>query len=151
MEPKLKWNVFYYDIYSNKITTYNIFRHDGFNKYLKRELKECKTKEKFAEALRREIMYYFWSRAEWELIIELTEDNRIFLTPFIGCRKPEEAKIDVTNDTSLDWNGFARKHINKQIHKNEAKIDVHDQIVYTWDNFLEYVWNNKEKVGYTYE
>ena len=145
MEPKLEWNVFYYNINRNKITNYNIFRHSGFNKYVKKAFEKCKTKEEFAETLRIELTYYFWSKAEWELVIELNEDNHIFLIPWCGCRSPEEVKIDVTNDTSFDWRGFAKKHIERQIYKNEAKIDVYDQIEYVWDNFLEYVWNSKKK------
>lgn len=145
MEPKLEWNVFYYDINRNKITTYNIFRHSRFNNDVKKAFEKYKTKEEFSGSLRREVMYYFWSKAEWELIIELTKDNHIFLIPWCGCRNPEEVKIDVTNDTSFDWSGFAKKNIDRQIYKNEAKIDVHDQIEYIWDNFLEYVWNSKKK------
>ena len=145
MESKLEWNVFYYDINRNKITTYNIFNHCGFNKYVEKALETSKTKEEFAETLRRELMYYFWSKAEWELVIELDEDNHIFLIPWCGCKDPEEIKIDVTNDTNFDWSGFVKKHIERQIYKNEAKIDVHDQIEYVWDNFLEYVWNSKKK------
>lgn len=145
MESKLEWNVFYYDINRNKITIYNIFRHSRFNKYVEKAFEKCKTKEEFAEILRRELMYYFWSKAEWELIIELTKDNHVFLIPWCGCRNPEEIKIDVTNDTSFDWSNFAKKQIERQIYKNEAKIDVYDQIEYIWDNFLEYVWNSKKK------
>ena len=145
MESKLEWNVFYYDINRNKITTYNIFNHCGFNKYVEKALETSKTKEEFAETLRRELMYYFWSKAEWELVIELDEDNHIFLIPWCGCRNPEEIKIDVTNDTRFDWNGFAKKHIKRQIYKNEAKVDVYNQIEYVWDNFLEYVWSSKKK------
>ena len=147
----MNWNVYYYNFNAGRIETFNIFKHGAFVKHINEYCKDIKDKSEFANAVKRELRYFFWSKSEWELIIELTEDNRIFLTPFIGCRNPEEAKIDVTNDTSLDWNGFAKEHINKQIHKNEAKIDVHDQIVYTWDNFLEYIWNNKEKVGYINE
>ena len=38
-----------------------------------------------------------------------------------------------------------KMNIERQIYKNEAKIDVYDQIEYVWDNFLEYVWNSKKK------
>lgn len=145
MESKLEWNVLYYDINRNKITTYNIFNHRRFNKYIEEAFEKYKTKEEFAETLRRELMYYFWSKVEWELVIELDEDNHIFLIPWCGCRNPEEIKIDVTNDTSFDWMGFAKKHIERQIYKNEAKINVYDQIEYVWDSFLEYVWNSKKK------
>ena len=145
MKSKLEWNVLYYDINKNKITTYNIFRHGSFNEYLKKAFKKCKTKEEFAETLRRELMYYFWSKAEWELVVEATEDNRIFLIPWCGCRNPEETKIDVTNDTSFDWKDFAKKYIQKKGYGNKAKIDVFDQVVYMWDDFLELVWNSKKR------
>ena len=145
MEPKLEWNVLYYDINRNKITTYNVFNHYRFSKYIEEAFEKCKTKKEFAEILRRELMYYFCSKAEWELVIELDEDNHIFLIPWCGCRNPEEIKIDVTNNTRFDWNGFAKKHIKRQIYKNEAKVDVYNQIEYVWDNFLEYVWNSKKK------
>ena len=143
MKYELKWNVFYYNINRNKITTYNIFKHGSFNEYIKRAFKKCKTKEEFAQTLRRELMYYFWSKAEWELVIEITEDNHIFLIPWCGCRYPEKTKVDVTDDTSFDWRGFAEKYIQKKGYGNQAKIDVFDQVVYMWDDFLELVWNSK--------
>ena len=49
---------------------------------VEKALETSKTKEEFAETLRRELMYYFWSKAEWELVIELDEDNHIFLSPY---------------------------------------------------------------------
>lgn len=142
----LKWDVYYYDVNKNKIEALNILKqHGSFNEYIKKEFKKCKTKEEFAETLRRELMYYFWSKAEWELIIEITEDNRILLIPWCGCRNPEEVKIDVTDDANFDWRGFAEKHIKRQIYKNKAKIDVYDQVNYMWDDFLELVWNSKRR------
>lgn len=141
----LEWNVFYHDINRDKIITYNIFRHGSFDEYLKKAFKKCNTKEEFAETLKRELMYYFWSKAEWELIIEVTEDNRILLSPWCGCRDPESVKVDVTDDENFDWRGFAEKHIKRQIYKNKAKIDVYDQVEYMWDDFLEIVWNSKRR------
>lgn len=143
MKYELKWNVFYHNVNKNKITTYNIFKHGSFNDYLNKAFKKCKTKEEFAQTLRRELVYYFWSKAEWELIIEITEDNRIFLIPWCGCRNPEETKIDVTDDKNFDWRSFAEKHIRKQIYGNKAKIDIYDQVMFNWDVFVEYVWNSK--------
>ena len=90
MESKLEWNVFYYDINRNKITTYNIFKHSGFNKYVEKALETSKIKEEFAETLKRELRYYFWSKAEWELVIELDEDNNAFLIPWSRRRNQEK-------------------------------------------------------------
>lgn len=141
----MEWNVFYHNVNSNKITTYNIFKHGSFNEYLKKAFKKCKTKDEFADTLRRELQYYFWSRAEYELIIEVTNDNRIILKPWIGCIDPEKVKIDVTDNEDFDWVGFAKKHIKRQIYGNKAKIDIYDQIRFNWNDFVEYVWNSKKR------
>ena len=89
-----------------------------------------------------ELRYYFWCKCEWELIIEITEDSHIFLSPWCGCRDPENVKINVTDDSTLDWKTFADKHIIRQI-INKAKIDIYDQVMINWDKFVEYVWENR--------
>ena len=112
---------------------------------IKKMKKKSTTKEEFAEALRRECMYRYWSKCEWELIIEVTEDNRVVLKPWVGDRNVGQSTVDVTNDTSFDWRGFAELHIRKQIYKNEAKIDVYDQLMYGFDDFVDYCWNYRHK------
>ena len=142
----MKWNVYYYNCNSNKIEIYNIFKHWSFLEYTKKAIKKYKTKEEFVEQLKRELQYFFWSKCEWELVIEITEDNRIFLNPWVGCRNPEEVRIDVTDDTSFDWKGFAEKHTKQQIYGNEAKIDVYDQVEYMWNDFANYAWENRKEL-----
>ena len=137
------WIVKNFDCNAQKIKDYDILKYREDD--IKKLKKKCATKEEFAEALRRECMYHFWSKAEWELIIEYTEDSRVILRPWCGCYNPDEVKIDVTDDTSFDWQGFAAKHIRKQIFKNKAKIDAWDQIEYRWDEFVEYVWEYHHK------
>ena len=142
----MEWNVYNFDCNKQKIETFNIFRHWSFSDYAKKAVKKFKTKEEFAEQLKRELRYYFWSRSEYELIIEITEDNRIFLNPWVGCRNPEEVRIDITDDTSFDWRGFAEKHTERQIYGNKAKIDVFDQVEYVWDKFVDYAWENRKEL-----
>ena len=137
------WIVKNFDCNAQKIKDYDILKYREDD--IKKLKKKCATKEEFAEALRRECMYRFWSKAEWELIIGLTEDGRVILRPWCGCYNPDEVKIDVTDDTSFDWQGFAAKHIKKQIFENKAKIDAWDQIEYRWDEFVEYVWGYHHK------
>lgn len=137
------WIVKIFDCNAQKIKDYDILKYREDD--IKKLKKKYTTKEEFAEALRRECMYRFWSKAEWELIIECIEDSRVILRPWCGCYNPDEVKIDVTDDTSFDWQGFAAKHIKKQIFKNKAKIDVWDQIEYRWDEFVEYVWEYHHK------
>jgi hypothetical protein len=139
----LTWKVKRYDINSNKIYDYDVLKYR--EDQIKGSKKKCTTKEEFAERMRREMMWSYWSKAEHELIIEVDDNNRIWLTPWVGCRNPEDVKIDVTEDASFDWHGFAEKHIKQQIYKNEAKIDVFDQLQYRWNEFITYLWTTRLK------
>lgn len=97
----MKWNVYYYNINKRRIETYNIFDHSGFTYYIRQAAKEAiKTEdiELFTDKLKRELQYYFWSKAEWEVII----------SPWLGLRDSEEIKIDVYDQIMLNWNVFAR-------------------------------------------
>ena len=88
-------------------------------------------------------MSQYWSRAEYEVIIFIDENSRVYLKPWCGCRD-DNYKIDVTDETGFDWKGFAEKHINQK-YGSEAKIDVWDQLEYRWDEFVDYVWNYHHK------
>ena len=65
----LVWNVIYHNRDHHCIDTFNIFDHYSFRSDLRRDTKRCKTKEDFAEKLRSALMYYFWSKYEWEITI----------------------------------------------------------------------------------
>ena len=95
--------------------------------------------------MRLEMMSQYWSRCEYEVIIEIDDNNRIWLKPWVGCVNPDDVKIDVTDDDSFDWKSFAKEHIEKQIYKNEAKIDIFDQLQWKWQEFIDYVWNYHHK------
>lgn len=136
----MEWYVYKYDINKDKIKKFNVFDYWVFNIDVVEGLKKCKTKNEFSKSIKSKAMYYFWSKSEHELIATLTEDNRVLLTPWCGCRNPDKATIDVTDD-SFDWKGFVKKHIGKQVFKNEVKIDIYDQLNYVWKDFVDYVWS----------
>lgn len=139
----MTWLVKNFDCNAQKIKDYDVLKCKEDE--IKKLKKKCTTKEEFAEFLRKEMLYTYWLRAEYELVIEIDENNHIWLNPWCGCYKPEEVRIDVTDDTSYDWQGFASEHIGKQIYKNKAKIDVWDQIFYRWNSFIDYCWNYHHK------
>lgn len=141
----LVWFVTYYNCNADKIEYYNILKYrEGFIKKLK---KKCETKEEFAEKMRSEFQWAYWSKCEWELVIEIDDNNRIWLNPWVGCREPEKVRIDVTDREDFDWKGFAEEHIGKQIYKNKAKIDVFDQLTYAnqFEKFIDYCWYTRLK------
>lgn len=109
---------------------------------IKKLKKKCATKADFAEELRGEFMWRYWSKAQHELIITKTKEGRILLTPWCGCRDPEKVTIDVTDDEQLDWSAFAGYHIRKQIFETQAKIDVYDQIMFgdRFNKLVDTLW-----------
>lgn len=139
----LSWIVKIYLIGTDKIFDYNVlqYREDQ----IKKLKKKCTTREEFAEAMKREMMWQYWSRAEYEVIIEIDDDKRIWLSPWVGCKNPDEVKIDVTDDEGFDWRGFAEEHIGKQVYKNQAKVDVWDQLEYRWGELIDYLWTTRLK------
>lgn len=140
----MEWFVYNYNINHNKIETFNIFDHGGFAKYFGKHIRTIKDKAEFAEAVRKELFYYYGSKAEWELVVKLTEYNRVFLYPWCGSRNPESEKLEVTNEMNFDWLGFAKYHIDNQVYKNEAKIDIYNQVMFKFHDFIDYCWCFKE-------
>ena len=92
-----EWNVIYYNINSQEIQTFNIFKHGGFYKDTKEYLKECKTKEEFADRIKSSLMYYFWLKSEWEVLIY----------PWTGFKDPPcKKKVDVFWQVRNNWQQF---------------------------------------------
>lgn len=137
----MEWNVCCYNCNADEIEAFNIFHHGRFREDTQEALKIAKNKAEFALIIKRELQYYFWSKSEYELIVRLTDDDRVFLLPWCGSRNPETEKIEVTNE---HWLTFAKFHINRQIYANEAKIDIYDQVIFKWNDFIDYCWCFKE-------
>ena len=107
MENHPQWMVLYHNRNAKKIEPHNVLCHGGVREGIVKATKHCKTKEEFAKELRSLLMYYYWSKAEWEIIVG----------PWCGDK-----------DTK------------------EIKIDVFDQVMYNWELFLEYVWNERKRI-----
>lgn len=139
----IKLFVKYYNTNGNRIEDYDVLKCREFE--IKQLKKQCATKDEFAEFLQREFMWRFWSKAEWELIVTKEEDGRVILSPWCGCVDPDGCSVDVKDDASFDWSGFADEHIKRQIFKNQAKIDVYDQIMYggRFDDLVTKLWTTR--------
>lgn len=138
---KLSWKVKVFDCNAQRIKDYDILK-GHYKDFVKDLKKKCSNREEFSKAMDREMMWMFWSRCEWELIIELDENNHIWLNPWVGCREPESVRIDVTEDTGFDWRGFIS---TLYLHNNCDKIDVYSQLKYRWDTFITYLWTTRQK------
>lgn len=89
-----EWNVYYYDINTNEIKTGNILKNLGDLIYNMR----CKaeSKEAFEEELRKEMMFRYWSKIEWELTVGAYG---------VGDGS-EQQRIDVYDQIRLNWDKF---------------------------------------------
>lgn len=61
---------------------------------VKELLRQNLSKQDFADKLNVLVRYYFWSKAEWEVII----------SSFIG--NEEDKKVDIYNQIYLNWDKF---------------------------------------------
>ena len=100
------WNVYIFNINRQKMEVYNIFDHASFCHNVEATLAFCDTKEDFAEKLNEipegneielhNLLYYFWAKAEWEIVIK----------PWVGGREGVENKIDVYSQVKNNWDIF---------------------------------------------
>ena len=89
------WNVYVDDFNGKKIEVHNIFDHARFIEDCQDNYKKNKdNREEFLERLRKDIMYYYWSKCEWEVVIESWPSGR------------GEEKIDVYDQVMLNWGVF---------------------------------------------
>ena len=133
------WNVKYFDYNAKQVEDYNVLAY--MKDRIKKLKKKYKTKEEFSEYFNTLMMSKYWSRCEWELIIEI-ENDRVILYPWVGVVDPKSMAVDVTdnNNNTFDWKTFAKEHIKKQVYHNKAKIDAYEQLKFKWDDFITYVW-----------
>lgn len=135
MKHILTWLVLNYDSNARCICTYDVLAWR--DRAIKKMKKEAENKKEFSELLRRTMMSQFWSRAEYELILE-RRDDKLYLKPWCGCSDPDAATIDVTDDAY--WSAFANSPYCSWF-KDATKIDIYDQLIFKWDEFVDYCWN----------
>ena len=92
------WNVYIGSFNKNRIETWNVFDHWRFEEDCQKNYKKNgENREAFEEQLRRDLQYYYWSKCEWEIIL----DHWPHFDQF------KEEKIDVFDQVTLNWGVFA--------------------------------------------
>lgn len=128
-ETKLEWNVYDYNYCNRELRIFNVFHHGSFTPAVKKLLKMDICKEEFAELLRRQVQYYYWSKTEWECVITDTQ-------PHIGRRELDRILDDCYRKRTKDEPPCRFSHVYLS---DAEKIDVYDQLRLNWDEFVEYV------------
>lgn len=129
-----KYNLTYYvyveNINKRKIEKYNVLNDGIIEEILKRT--KGFDKKAFAEEVEHIIMYHYWSRSEWEVI----------LTDWPTHISPEEL-ARLNNEVDKYEKEYGREPYSICVNlKTEEKIDVYDQVMTNWNIFIDYVWEN---------
>lgn len=94
----LHWNVFNHDFNKDKIVSYDIFSHLGFVADFKKADKRAKNNDEFLDEVEHLLQYYFWAKAEHEILVKGLFDNE----------NKSQVKIDVYAQIKLNWNTFTQ-------------------------------------------
>ena len=92
----LVWNVFRYDINKREIITYNIFNHGGFVEDIEKMRKNKITSVDFKDRLKQVLMYYFWAKCEYEVVI----------SSFPPDENSKDEKVDIYSQVMLNFDVF---------------------------------------------
>jgi hypothetical protein len=130
-----KYNLAYYvyieNINKRKIEKYNVLNDGIINEILERT-KNFKDKISFSEEVEHIIMYHYWSRSEWEII----------LTDWPPHMKTDELP-KLNTEVEKYQKDYGREPYSLTINLSTAeKIDVYDQVMMNWNIFIDYIWEN---------
>ena len=130
------WNVYRRNFNTKELEKYNVFSHWSFRESLERMAKRRLNRENFDKHLRREVMYYFWSKCEWEVII----------TSWPAYITSEElTRLNKELEEERQRYGRNPRILNVRLREGD-KIDVYNQLMLNWELFSEYVWNHRKEL-----
>lgn len=123
------WNVYNYGINHREIKTYNVFKHHSFNQDIQRLLKENLFYDEFSKRLHRIVMYYFWCKAQHEIVITSW-------VPYIDNKELDRLNVEREERRTYRYN------VNLDVNE---KVDVCDQLELNWEQFAKYVYSFKKR------
>ena len=146
IRPPFTWNTLIHDFNAKTVKAHDILacREDR----VKKLKKQHPIKEEFAEALNKDLMRQYWSRTEYEMILYIAND-RVYLEPWSGTFK--DGRIDITEDTTLNWPAFAEKMISEHGWHDAnnnctyVKFDIYNQLIFRFDELVDFVWSYRHK------
>ena len=151
----LCWNVYVGDFNSGKIELFNVFNHYGFYRDCVKAKKQFKDdKGGFAEEIRRSLAYYYWSKCEWEVILEHWPSGELYemrkkmkigelrkALQGVGIEYDDHSLYRAKDETGIEIRVFPQNNRYK-----DQKIDVYEQVMNNWDVFVDYVWEHRKEL-----
>lgn len=121
-----EFNVIVYNVNSKEFVPYNIIPY-LVSQYKKIKKDKPKTFDEFKEFVKKESMYQWWSRCEYEII----------LSPWPYKASPSERYNKKGEDDVEAWKEHWKKHLDEC-----KKIDVHYQVMINLDVITTLVMEN---------
>lgn len=140
----LCWNV-YRSRYDKKIEPFNVFDHSGFYGDCVKAKKKYKDKESFSEEVRKSLLYYFWAKCEWEIVLERWPDGE--WGEFRTTMKSGEMKKLLKAEDS--WHSDDINVVIKVFPERDdcwRKVDVYEQVMNNWHVFVDYLWEHRNEL-----
>ena len=110
----MHWFVYKDNFNARTIEKYDIFNHYSFDKDVKEIYKRYKNDfNTFSEEIKKSLMYHFWSKCEWEIIISDWPPS---------TKDKVEEKVDVYDQVMLNWKVFIN-YVWEQAHKRKNAKD----------------------------
>lgn len=91
---KLHWYVIMADFNHKDVVSVDIFNHSYFAKDVNHLLDSDISKQEFSNKLRSYVNYYFWSKCEYEIIVDSFPQTSI------------NKKLDVAYQLKINWDNF---------------------------------------------
>lgn len=129
---ELVWNVFIER--NDKIIIHNIFDHVRFMNDLV-QIKKYTDFEKFEKEVDLSLMYFYWSKCEWEVVVTS-------FPPYISNEELESLSKE-RSEAIENYGRFIRTYVNLE---TAEKVDVYKQVRMNWKPFINYLWNNRKLI-----
>lgn len=94
----IEWYVYYHDFNHDKLIKWNIFNNWVFKEAVEKLIKDKNiTKKEFSEQIKGQLMYRFWSKCEYEIVISSLH---------FSSKHGVEEKIDIYDQVMLNFDKF---------------------------------------------
>ena len=133
----LSWTVKRFDINTQTIIDYDVLKYR--EDFIRRLRKISANKLEFSERLKSQLGWSYRRKAEYELIVSVA-GARVMISPWCGAKDPNKSSIFIVGDDPFGWVSFAEYHIERQLWVSEAKVDIYDQLMWRWDDLVDYCW-----------
>lgn len=132
----LEYYVYNENVNTKEIEKYNVFRNSRFYEGVCKAVKQYKKDQdlnSFKEEVRHQLMYSFWSKCEYEVVITSWP-------PYMDVENIDKLKQEVEEHDNK-YNKWKQLRVNVPLTIGE-KISVYDQVMLNLDVFISYLLEN---------